>query len=67
MKIDIFNGETGEYCWTEEFFGNTCKIKEMLLDGYAVHLYDNNNYPIKNYVDENIGTDLDGFAFPIKK
>jgi len=66
MKANIYNGETGKYCWSEEFFGNTFKVKQMLLDGYAVEIYDDDNDPVKLYQDENIRTDSDGFACPIK-
>jgi len=65
MKIDIYDGETGIFCWSESFLGNTLKVKKYLLDGYAVNIYDHNN-PVGNYQDENIKTDSDGFAMPMK-
>ena len=65
FRIYIYDGETGEY-WGKESVDNTSKIKETLLNGYAVQMCNQNNNPVGDYQDNSVGTDSDGFAYPIK-
>jgi len=70
MWVAIYDGESGEFKKDINIFKDTKIALSFLNRGYAVECYEIGKgfeiSPISNYQDENIKTDSDGFAMPMK-